>query len=783
MTQIPSKSNSNNDSNGRGSYFENFSFQEQTPTTNYSPASEEPLSPENPTIKESKPALVEPDFRHQKPPRSGHSTHWWSFASLRTKAMILALTIGTVPVLLIGSTAYLASNQKIEEQVLQNEQTNALDLEDKLNNFVRERYDDAQLIAQNKVFSNAKIRETSSREEKEQILNGYIKTSGIYDNIAVYDLKGNPIALSQGDAVANYFDLDYTQAVLKTDRPFIAEPRLAKATGIFSFFVASPIKDDETGKTIAIVRTRVPMTLLQEVFGFTTTRQQEFYVKDSKGQIVATSQKESLQKKIEEEFPKLFSKIKQAGDQRVSTIAPAKQIPSVVTYIPNQKLAKTYNLNWGLLLSRPTEIAFATQRQLLLTILIGTGAVTVIVGALAAFIANRATRPILDAAKAVDKIGQGELDTRLEVQGADELSVLGANINEMAAQLQIFTQEQVSVADEQRRLKEELQQRALELLMEVDPISKGDLTIQAKVTSDEIGTIADSYNFTVANLRKIVTKVQEAASLVAQTTSSSEASVQSLSVEALHQAEEIAQVLAKAQEMTESVRLVAANAEQAEVAVKQAAQTVQDGDAAMNRTVDGIVAIRETVAETAKKVKHLGESSQKISTVVSLISSFAAQTNLLALNASIEAARAGEDGRGFAVVAEEVRSLARQSAEATKEIEQLIFAIQAETNEVVTAMETGTQQVVVGTKLVDETRQSLNKITAASTQINTLVEAIALATVVQSQASESVTQTMTNVAVLAKKTSQEASSVSSSFEQLLTVAHTLQEDVGKFKVR
>jgi methyl-accepting chemotaxis protein len=338
------------------------------------------------------------------------------------------------------------------------------------------------------------------------------------------------------------------------------------------------------------------------------------------------------------------------------------------------------------------------------------------------------------------------------------------------------------LAQEQRQLKEGLQRRALSLLQEVDPISKGDLTIRAKVTADEIGTIADSYNATVGNLRKIVLQVQQAASQVAQTTSTNEASIQSLSTEALRQAEEIALALERAQEMAQSVKLVAANAEEALEAVVEASQTVEEGDQAMNRTVDGILAIRETVAETAKKVKHLGESSQKISTVVNLISTFAAQTNLLALNASIEAARAGEEGRGFAVVADEVRSLARQSAEATNEIEKLVAAIQGETNEVVAAMEAGTEQVVMGTKLVDETRQSLNKITAVSSKISDLVASITQATVVQSQASQAVTQTMTNVAASAEKTSQEATFVSSSFEQLLKVAKALETEVGQFKV-
>ncbi|MDJ0704295.1 MAG: methyl-accepting chemotaxis protein [Leptolyngbyaceae cyanobacterium MO_188.B28] len=347
----------------------------------------------------------------------------------------------------------------------------------------------------------------------------------------------------------------------------------------------------------------------------------------------------------------------------------------------------------------------------------------------------------------------------------------------------ILLEETENLAEEQRQLKESLQKRALQLLREIDPISRGDLTVRARVTADEIGTIADSYNATVNSLRKIVIQVQNAASQVDKTTLSNETSVQKLSAEAARQSAEITAALKQAEEMATAVQAVSYNAKQAERFVQQAAQTVKEGDAAMNRTVDGIEVVRSTVAETAKKVKRLGESSQKISTVVDLISGFAAQTNMLALNASIEASRAGQEGRGFAVVAAEVRELAQQSAEATEEIKQLVVGIQAETHEVVTAMESGTEQVMAGTQLVDETRQSLNKITAASNQINQLVEAIAKATAVQSQASETVTRSMTEVAEIAAKTSAEASQVSSSFGRLRKVAQTLQDDVGQFKLK
>ncbi len=363
-----------------------------------------------------------------------------------------------------------------------------------------------------------------------------------------------------------------------------------------------------------------------------------------------------------------------------------------------------------------------------------------------------------------------------------------------------FALDRANLLEQQKAGKEFLQKRALELLIEVDPVSKGDLTIRANVTEDEIGTVADSYNSTISSLRKIVTQVQQAAIQVAATTTNNQDSVQGLSTGAIRQTEEIAAALAQIEKMSTSIRAVAANASQAEVAVQQATATVKAGDLAMNRTVHSILAIRETVTETmnrtvhsilairetvtetSKKVKRLGESSQKISQVVNLIGRFAAQTNLLALKASIEAARAGEEGRGFAVLADEVRVLARQSADATGDIEALVKDIQTETNEVVAAMETGTEQVVTGTRLVDETRQSLNKITAVSNEISQLVAAISSAATLQSEASDSVTHTMTDVAAIADKTSIGVNSVSVSFNELLVVAQELQVSVGQFKV-
>jgi twitching motility protein PilJ len=202
----------------------------------------------------------------------------------------------------------------------------------------------------------------------------------------------------------------------------------------------------------------------------------------------------------------------------------------------------------------------------------------------------------------------------------------------------------------------------------------------------------------------------------------------------------------------------------------------------MDQAVTGILNLRSTVGETAKKMKRLGESSQKISQVVSLIDEIALKTSLLAINASVEAKRAGEQGQGFTVVAEQVGALAEQSAAATKEIAQIAASIQAETQEVATAMELGTTQVVDSTRLVEATKQQLGQVLQRSQEINHLMQSISEATVSQSETSQAVTSLMQQVTQSAETRSQFSRQLAQTIQQTAQVAKELESKVDQFKV-
>ncbi len=381
-----------------------------------------------------------------------------------------------------------------------------------------------------------------------------------------------------------------------------------------------------------------------------------------------------------------------------------------------------------------------------------------------------------------NQVSRGDLNARATILTRDEFGRLSEGFNQMALAIFTTTNEAQRKAQEQEQAKEDLQRQVIRLLDDVEGAARGDLTVKAEVTADVLGAVADSFNLTIENLREIVKQVSVAARQVSQGSTENEAFARALSADALRQAEELAVTLNSVQVMTDSIQRVAESAREAEEVARSASETALRGGEAVERTVAGILDIRETVADTTRKVKRLAESSQEISKIVALISQIASRTNLLALNASIEAARAGEAGRGFAIVADEVRQLADRAAKASKEIEQIVLQIQSETGGVMTAMEEGTQQVIEGTRLAEQAKQSLDDIIQVSNRINVLVRSITADTVEQTETSRAVAQVMQSVELTAQETSQESQRVSGSLQNLVGVAKDLLTSVDKFKV-
>ncbi|KAB8332927.1 HAMP domain-containing protein [Scytonema tolypothrichoides VB-61278] len=381
-----------------------------------------------------------------------------------------------------------------------------------------------------------------------------------------------------------------------------------------------------------------------------------------------------------------------------------------------------------------------------------------------------------------DAVREGNFDVQATVYSKDEFGQLAAGFNQMTRVILTTTNEATRKAQEQEEARENLQRQVIHLLDDVEGAARGDLTVQAEVTADVLGAIADAFNFTIQNIRDLVQQVKVAAQEVTRGATNSETFARALSRDALRQAEKLAVTLNSVQVMTDSIQRVAQASREAEAVTHDASNIALLGGEAVENTLAGILEIRETVAHTTRKVKRLAESSQEISKIVALISQIASRTNLLALNASIEAVRAGEAGRGFAIVADEVRQLADKSAKSLKEIEQIVMHIQSETSSVMIAMEEGIQQVINGTQLAEEAKRSLENIIQVAKRIDILVRGITSDTVEQTETFRAVAEVMQSVELTAQDTSREAQQVSGALHSLVSVSGELIASVERFQV-
>lgn len=421
-----------------------------------------------------------------------------------------------------------------------------------------------------------------------------------------------------------------------------------------------------------------------------------------------------------------------------------------------------------------------TQKALLSLIAgVTSGGATLGVGQL---LVNHVKRYQNDLQSQFDYISQGNFNVKATIYSEDELGQLATNFNQMTKVINTTTTEARRRAEETERATEELQRQVIRLLDDVEGASRGDLTVQAEVTAGVLGAVADAFNLTITSLREIIGQVKNAALQVNKSSTDSELYARNQSRDALQMAEELAVTLNSVQMMTDSIQRVADNAIEAEKVARTSIVTALKGGDAVERTVAGIIQIRDTVSETTRKVKRLAEASQEISTIVAVISQISSRTNLLALNASIQAARAGEAGRGFAIVADEVRQLADRSAKSLQEIEQIVLKIQTETGSVMTAMEEGIQQVIDVNERSEQAKGALDDIIQVSNRIDNLVRSITADTDEQRENSRAVAKVMQAVELRAQSTSQESQRVATALQNLVSISKDLLSSVERFQV-
>ena len=337
-------------------------------------------------------------------------------------------------------------------------------------------------------------------------------------------------------------------------------------------------------------------------------------------------------------------------------------------------------------------------------------------------------------------------------------------------------------ADAQRRESDRNQQAILRLLDELSSLADGDLTVQATVTEDITGAIADSINYAVDALRGLVTTINGSAIQLESATRQTQALSQHLARASGAQSKQIASATESAASMAGSVEEVSGNAERASDVARHSVEVAHKGGDAVRRTIDGMNTIRETIQETSKRIKRLGESSQEIGNIVELINDIAEQTNILALNASIQSSMAGEAGRGFAVVADEVQRLAERAANATKQIEVLVRTIQTDTNEAVVSMERSTTDVVGGALLAENAGAALEEIEQVSNQIASLVQNISGSARQQTHAAQNIARNMQALKEISAQTAESTNATSAAIAKLAELSAGLRKSAAGFRL-
>ncbi|WP_373547228.1 GAF domain-containing protein, partial [Chamaesiphon sp.] len=435
---------------------------------------------------------------------SSRSTTKWNSLSLKTKVTILATILGLAPLAAIGTLGYVQINNALRQETVQSQKERAVQIADKFNRFIFERNGDVETLAAQPAFTDAKLAASTSLESKIKLFDQYVLSYQVYDSIAAFDLQGNLIVQSKGNKLTNHTDRKYFQEVLKTGKTVISESEVSKSSGKMVIHFASPIKDLATGQIIGVMRTRAPVDRLEVPLKNLAGKSQDYHILDRRNNTVFISSNGEYTGKQEDadlmaarEKGGLVSHENKTPTANTQANPTGKDI-ELLTAAPFGKIEGMQQLPWVAISSIDEDAANSTLSGLLLTILAGAGLTALFTVALATFFADRATQPIADAAKAVERIGQGDFKSRLEAIGEDEIGQLGANINLMSNQIQgllLAQSEQTRRTDlyaeiSRARSGADLVSPLSQVLVEAREILKADRLVVYRFMADNRGYIA-----------------------------------------------------------------------------------------------------------------------------------------------------------------------------------------------------------------------------------------------------------------------------------------------------
>lgn len=598
----------------------------------------------------------------------------------------------------------------------------------------------------------------------------------------------------------NFGFRDYFKAAM-AGNSYVESPVISIATKTYSLYFAAPVKD-AGGKVVGAAILRTPAEDLQSLLAAdANTLGQGSYgiLLDAHGVRIANGADPSLNFSAVAPLPAAEVKHIVQEQKRFGSasgglpMSPAPQLAHlagmagtagspVLAIDPGKGTTPTVEADavrlkakpWTYVEVLPVSTFMAAPNAELRDALLWLLMVAVVIILLAIVLAQRFTRPVEAIALYLRRVRDGDYQSRLTVASHDEFGRLAEDVNATVDRLTQLVQ-----SSEQ---KDAMQSHIEKLLDEVSAVAEGDLRVEAEVTAGTLGSVADSFNYMIEELRRIIGAVQATTVEVSTSALQLRQSSERLAAGSAHQSAQIAETTLAVRSMDESIQRVAENASLSRQVAENGLTNAQRGGEAVAKTIASMNRIRVNVQETAKKVKQLGESSQEIGDIVKLIEDIADKTDLLALNAAIQAELAGEHGRGFAVLADEVRRLAERATASTKQIASLVKGIQSETQEAVTAMEESTREVVAGSQLADEAGQALLSIDHVMAQLAQRIAAISEATATQAEASAQITVTMRDISDVTTQANVSTIEAAEKVGYLDQVANRLRTSVSAFRL-